>query len=587
MAPEFLEKASRMIRAKLDGSPPTIYETEVIAKDGRRVPLEINTRLILEDGKPVGIQGIGRDTTERRRAEEELRKQRERLDKTAEATPVVICSLRRAADGFVTMPFASPAVLNVFGLDPEGLQESASGVFKRIHPEDMSDILRAMEQTSRELSLVHQVFRYDHPSRGEIWIEVHASPSMDPDGSVTWHGIAADITEQKLAEAALSMSEEQLRQAQKLESIGILAGGMAHDFNNMLTAINGYSDLILRKIDPDDPLRKNVEEIRKAGERSAELTRQLLAFSRRQILQPKVLNLNEVIEDTTSLVQRLIGEDIQVSTQLRSDLWNIQADPGQLSQVLMNLAINSRDAMPEGGSLLIETSNIVLDGDYAGRHIDVKAGRYVMLAVSDTGVGMDEDTTRRVFEPFFTTKTVGRGTGLGLSTVYGIVRQSGGNIWVYSEVGRGSTFKIYLPEAKTENSVEEPSDDQRELSLGSETILLVEDEETVRGLAREILEACGYSVIEASDGVDAIEKFEACEHVDLLMTDVVMPRMGGRELSEKLRQRCPAMRVLFTSGYTDDAILRHGITDQGTNFLQKPFTFESLAKKIRSLLDSE
>ena len=253
----------------------------------------------------------------------------------------------------------------------------------------------------------------------------------------------------------------------------------------------------------------------------------------------------------------------------------------------MNLAINSRDAMPDGGSLLIETSNVVIDGEYASRHIDVRPGRYVMLAVSDTGIGMDEDTTRRVFEPFFTTKTVGRGTGLGLSTVYGIVKQSGGNIWVYSEVGRGTTFKIYLPEVNAENTAEDLLDDQRELHIGSEVVLLVEDEEAVRGLAKEILSACGYSVIEAFDGVDAIEKFEATDHIDLLMTDVVMPRMGGRELSEKIRVKCPTAKVLFTSGYTDDAVLRHGITDEGTNSLQKPFTFDSLSRKGRSLLDSE
>lgn len=456
VVPEFLERARKMIARKVEGSPPTIYETQIIAKDGRRVPLEINTRLIVEGGQPIGVQGIGRD-----------------------------------------------------------------------------------------------------------------------------------ISERLAAQDALRQSEEQLRQSQKLEAIGILAGGMAHDFNNMLTAINGYSDLILRKISEDDPIRRNVEEIRKAGERSAELTRQLLAFSRRQIMQPKVVDLNETIDETTSLLRRLIGEDITIEKKLADDLWRIEADPGQLAQVLMNLAINARDAMPNGGTLMIETSNILLDKEYASRHMAVAPGRYVMLAVSDTGVGMDEETTRRVFEPFFTTKSVGRGTGLGLSTVYGIVKQSGGNIWVYSEVGRGSVFKIYLPEAKSESRVEPLEDSQRELHIGSETILLVEDEPAVRGLAREILEACGYHVIEAADGVDAIEKFEATHHIDLLMTDVVMPRMGGRELSENILSKCPSAKVLFTSGYTDDAILRHGITDEGTNFLQKPFTFELLSSKVRSLLDSE
>ncbi|HEX6278618.1 MAG TPA: PAS domain S-box protein, partial [Pyrinomonadaceae bacterium] len=458
VVPEYLERARQMIRRKVEeGSPPTIYETVVIAKDGRRIPLEINTRLILEDGKPVGIQGIGRDISERLAAQEALRS-----------------------------------------------------------------------------------------------------------------------------------SEEQLRQAQKLESIGILAGGMAHDFNNMLTAINGYSDLVLRKLSPDDPIRKNVEEIRKAGERSAELTRQLLAFSRRQILQPQALNLNETIEETTSLLRRLIGEDITVTTRLHADLWKVEADPGQLSQVLMNLAINARDAMPKGGSLMIETSNVVLDEKYASRHVEVAPGRYVMFAVSDTGLGMDEETKRRVFEPFFTTKSVGRGTGLGLSTVYGIVKQSGGNIWVYSEPDRGTTFKIYLPEAGAENYGDDLEISQHDLHIGSETILLVEDESSVRGLACEILEACGYTVVEAEDGKEALKRFGQIDSgVDLLITDVVMPNMGGRELSENLLLACPDMKVLFTSGYTDDAILRHGITDENTNFLQKPFTFASLSRKVRLLLDNK
>lgn len=457
VAPEFLELAKRMLTRRVEGSPPAIYETEIIARDGRRVPLEINARFIFDNGDTVGVQGIGRDISERVAAQEALR-----------------------------------------------------------------------------------------------------------------------------------TSEEQLRQSQKLESIGILAGGMAHDFNNMLTAINGYSDLILRKIAPDDPIRRNVIEIKKAGERSADLTRQLLAFSRRQILQPRVIDLNETIVDTTSMLRRLIGEDVQIETKLTEKLLKIEADPNQLTQVLMNLAINARDAMPSGGTLLIESSNVELDEAYASRHIDVAAGRFVMLAVSDTGIGMDEATRRRVFEPFFTTKSVGQGTGLGLSTVYGIVKQSGGNIWVYSEPGRGTTFKIYLPEADPTAAAPDFEISQRELHIGSETILLVEDERAVRGLAKEILESCGYTVIEASDGVEALEKFEPVSgQVDVLITDVIMPRMGGRELSELLKAQQPDIKVLFTSGYTDDAILRHGITDEGTNFLQKPFTYDSLSRKVRALLDGE
>jgi two-component system, cell cycle sensor histidine kinase and response regulator CckA len=394
------------------------------------------------------------------------------------------------------------------------------------------------------------------------------------------------MTEMRRAEAALIASEEQLRQAQKLESIGILAGGLAHDFNNMLTAINGYSELILRRIEKGDPIRKHVEEIKKAGERSAELTRQLLAFSRRQILQPTALNLNEVVADTASMLERLIGRNISIRTVLAPDLCEIQADLGQLTQVIVNLLINARDALPDGGSVVLETAVIDLDADRAAQHVNMEAGRYAMLAISDNGVGMDEQTRSRVFEPFFTTKPAGRGTGLGLATVYGIVKQSGGNIWVYSEPGKGSTFKVYLPQtARAAKAAASPTD-QREPHAGSETILLVEDEPSVRALAKQILETCGYDVLEASDGAEALLRFgDETVEIDLLVTDLVMPGMGGWELSELVRERCPRIKVLFTSGYTDDAVVRHGLIDEGQNFLQKPFTFDSLARKVRAVID--
>lgn len=399
-------------------------------------------------------------------------------------------------------------------------------------------------------------------------------------------GIARDITERLESEEALRTSEDQLRQAQKLESIGILAGGLAHDFNNMLTAINGYSDLVLRKLQTDDPIRKNVEEIRKAGARSADLTSQLLAFSRRQILQPKILNLNRTIDETTSLLERLIGEDIVVIKTLEPNLPAIEADPTQLSQVLMNLAVNSRDAMPNGGTLMIETSMVPGDlGDAKGL-TGGRTGLHILLEVSDTGVGMDEDTCDRVFEPFFTTKSVGRGTGLGLSTAYGIVKQSGGNIWVSSEIGKGTKFSIYFPVAEQPLRDHSRSITEHNMFVGSGKILLVEDEVTVRGLASKILESCGYTVFEANDGEDALVKYESLGEVDMLITDVVMPKMGGRELSEILTARKPELKVLYTSGYTDDATILLGVGKHGTSFLQKPFTFETLAGKVRSLIDS-
>jgi PAS domain S-box-containing protein len=380
--------------------------------------------------------------------------------------------------------------------------------------------------------------------------------------------------------------EEQLRQSQKMEAVGKLAGGVAHDFNNLLTAITGYSDLSLRRLEEGHPLRRNLLEIKKAGERAATLTRQLLAFSRKQMLQPKVLDLNSVVADMFKMLQRLIGEDIDLLSSVDYTLGQIKADPGQLQQVLMNLCVNARDAMPHGGKLTIKTSNIYVDKEYSQRHVSIQPGDYVLLSVSDTGSGMDAETQARIFEPFFTTKEQGKGTGLGLSTVYGIVKQSGGNIWVYSEVGGGTTFKIYLPrfdkviEAEPERVTSEAD------SAGTETILLVEDEEVVRNLTSEALRESGYNILEAKDTQHAIalcREFEG--EIHLMLSDVVMPVMSGRVLAEVVAPIRPNMRVLYMSGYTDDHIVHHGVLEEGMNFLEKPFTAELLARKVRSVLD--
>ena len=393
--------------------------------------------------------------------------------------------------------------------------------------------------------------------------------------------------ERKRAEEALGMTEEQLRQSQKLEAVGQLAGGIAHDFNNLLTVINGYSDLSMKKLEAADPMRLNLQEIKKAGDRAATLTRQLLAFSRKQVLQPKVLDLNLIITELEKMLRRLIGEDIDLRTAFDPQLGSIKADPGQIGQVLMNLAVNARDAMPNGGKLTIETRNVRLSEEYASHHVGVVAGSYVLLAVSDNGCGMDEQTCKHIFEPFFTTKETGKGTGLGLSTVYGIVKQSGGNVWAYSEVGQGTTFKVYLPR------VNEGADEYRpgpeiEFDLkGSETILLAEDEEMVRKLAREILVTYGYKVLEAASGGTALLLCE--EHnaaIDLLLTDVVMPEMSGRKLADRLADLRPEMKVLYMSGYADNAIVHQGVLEEGTNFIQKPFSPDALAGKVRKVLDT-
>jgi PAS domain S-box-containing protein len=379
--------------------------------------------------------------------------------------------------------------------------------------------------------------------------------------------------------------EEQLRQSQKMEAVGQLAGGVAHDFNNLLTAITGYSDLALRQLDQNSPVRPRIEEIKKAGERAASLTRQLLAFSRKQILQPKVLDLNVVIPEMDKMLRRLIGEDIVLQTVLDTSLGQVKADPGQIEQILMNLAINARDAMPQGGHLTIETKNVYLDRTQVNRRDVVRPGHYVMVSVSDNGCGMDSETQSRIFEPFFTTKEVGKGTGLGLSTVYGIVKQSEGSIWVYSEVGRGTTFKIYLP--RVDEVVEtQQGADRLSAPRGHETVLLVEDEEIVRTLSMEILEQYGYAVIAASNGEEGLRICKEYEgQIDLMITDVVMPHMSGRELAAHVAVLRPDTQVLYMSGFTDDAIFRHGLIDEDVSFLQKPFSPDSLALKAREVLD--
>jgi signal transduction histidine kinase/ActR/RegA family two-component response regulator len=390
------------------------------------------------------------------------------------------------------------------------------------------------------------------------------------------------------AEEALRRSEEQLRQWQRVEAIGRLAGGVAHDFNNLLMTILGCSELLLRDFDSADPRREEVEEIRRAAQRATSLTHQLLAFGRRQVLQPRVLDLNEIVENMNRMLRRMIGEDIQFLTILTPGLWPVRVDPGQIEQVVMNLVVNARDAMPEGGRLTIETANMNLDEEYARRHIAVKPGPFVMLAVTDTGCGMDAETRSHLFEPFFTTKEKGKGTGLGLSTVYGIIKQSGGNIWAYSEVGEGSTFKVYLPRAEEPAEDYKPKEIASEVAKGSETILLVEDEEAVRNMISRVLQGSGYTVLEAGQGKEALE---ACRKhpgpIHLMVTDVIMPQMSGRELAERMAVIRPEMKVLFMSGYPDNAIVHHGVLDPGTAFLQKPFTLTALENKVREVLEPD
>ncbi len=394
--------------------------------------------------------------------------------------------------------------------------------------------------------------------------------------------------ETRHAHEELSRTRDQLTQAQKMEAVGRLAGGVAHDFNNILTVIMTRSELMLRGLRPeDDRPRQHLTLIQEAADRAAALTRQLLAFSRKQVLQPKVLAPNELVAGMAKMLRDLIGEDIELRTVLGPGLGQVKADPGQLEQVILNLAVNARDAMPHGGRFLIETANAELDKAFARHHPGAHPGRYVMLAVNDTGVGMDAETRAHIFEPFFTTKGPGSGTGLGLATVYGVVKQSGGYIWVDSEPGQGTMFKIYLPRVEDAAELVEPSPAPPELPRGSETILLVEDDEAVRHLAREILQMHGYTVLEARHRGEALRM--AGDHagpIHLMVTDVVMPGMSGRALAGLLGPLRPDMKVLYMSGYTDDAIVHHGVLDPGTAFLQKPFAADALARKVREVLDA-
>jgi two-component system, cell cycle sensor histidine kinase and response regulator CckA len=436
----------------------------------------------------------------------------------------------------------------------------------------------------------HEIVVERNPE-GELvrYIDLHTFPLLDSDGGGL-KGVVEnvrDVTEQKQAAEALRQSEEQLRHAMKMEAVGCLAGGVAHDFNNIMTAIIGYSEMLLMDLKDQDPHRQDVQDILQAAERAASLTRQLLAFSRKQLLQPQIVNLNDVVANMDKMLRRIINEDIDLITVLAPHLGTVRADPGQIEQVVLNLAINARDAMPQGGKLTLETANLDLGEFYAQRHVQVTPGPYVMLALSDTGEGMDDEAKARIFEPFFTTKEQGKGTGLGLSIVYGIVKQSGGFIWVYSEVGEGTTFKIYLPRLDQPSSETDLSEASCASDQGSETILLVEDEPQVRQVAHRMLQQHGYVVLIAGDGQEALHLSRHYSGpIHLMLTDVIMPGMSGHEIMQHLRQERPEMKVLYMSGHTENAIVHHGVLDPGIAFMQKPFRHEELMHKVLEVLQS-
>jgi len=528
------------------------------------------------------VQELETCENERKRAVEALREIEERFRQVYDEAPVGYHEI----DGEGRIIRVNRRELEMLGYTEQELL--GHPVWKFVVEEEMTRQV-IMAKIAGDISF-HETFERTYRRKDGTTLPVLIEDRVirDKKGGVTGiRSMIEDITERRRAEEALKKSEEQLRQWQRVEAIGRLAGGVAHDFNNLLMTIKGCSELLLRELDVKNPRREEVEEIRKAAERATALTRQLLAFGRRQVLQPQVLDLNEVVANMDRMLQRLIGEDIQLLTVLDPELWPLKVDPGQIEQVIMNLAVNARDAMPGGGKLTIETANVVLDEDYARRHVSVKPGPCVMLAVTDNGCGMDQETQSHLFEPFFTTKKTGEGTGLGLSTVYGIVKQSGGNIWAYSEPRQGTTFKIYLPRVEEAVETYRPKVAPTASPRGSETILLVEDEGAVRTIVSKILQNKGYTVLEAHHGPEALEICQVHEGpIHLMVTDVVMPHMSGRELAERLTILRPELRVLFMSGYPDNAIVHHGVLGAGTAFLQKPFTLNALEGKVRELLDA-
>jgi PAS domain S-box-containing protein len=584
---EFMEPAGREEAvARLERRRAGLVEEGeilLVRKDGGRIAVSVVSIPIYDAaGNYEGPIAMVTDITERRRAQEQLRASEARFSRLAESGIIGIAF----ADVNGNLHDANDTYIEMFGYTREDL---AAG---RMRWDDMTppeyaaidaEAVRQLRETGVARTWEKEMNRKDG-SRVPVLLGV---AMLDGPNCIAF---AADLTERKRAEEALRSSEEQLRQAQKMEAIGGLAGGVAHDFNNILSVIISYTSLAIQDLGEADPLRADLIEVRDAAHRATTLTRQLLAFSRRQVLQPRVIDLNEVLAGMEKMLRRLIGEDIELSVNPAGGLARVRVDPGQIEQVVMNLVVNARDAMPRGGKITVETANVVLDERYAALHPGTRPGPHVMVAVSDTGSGMDVATIGRIFEPFFTTKEQGRGTGLGLSTVHGIVKQSGGSIFVYSEPGIGTSFKVYLVPAK--DGEQQPVYAEPAPSLatrrGTETILLAEDDPSLRALVRSILRREGYVVLDAQSGGDALlicEQHAAPIH--LLLTDVIMPRMSGRQLAERLKQLRPDMRVLYMSGYTDDAVVHHGVLEAQVAFLQKPITPDELVRKVRATLDSQ
>ena len=565
--------------------PAEYHENTVLTKSGEeRVVAWHNTCLKDENGNIIGTLSSGEDITERRLAEETLRDAYEIINRSP-----AVAFLWKNDVGW-PVEFVTENVLAIFGYTKDEFMSEEATYSSTIHPDDIDRVSQEVfSHSTEDLSrFTHEPYRIITKNGDEKWIEDTTYIRRNSEGEIThYEGIVVDISKRVKVATALKESEEKLKQAQKLESIGRLAGGIAHDFNNLLTTIIGYTDLISGEQYLSDATADGIREIRTAANRAAALTQQLLAFSRKQVLQPQGINLDRLINDLGNMLKRLIGENIDLKMHLCSSPKGIRADPGQIEQTIVNLVVNAKDALPDGGKIVLQTQEICLAEGEPREHPEVAAGNYILLTVSDSGHGIDEEIMKHIFEPFFTTKEVGRGTGLGLATGYGIVTQSGGHIFVHSQVGQGTSFVIYLPQFDGSIDQQTESGERKGLIRGDETILIVEDDESLRRMACSMLRGFGYSVIEAKNGMEALEVAarETRAHIDLLVTDVIMPKMGGRVLSNMLQAKYPHMKVLFISGHTDDMILHHGVLDENVWFLQKPFSSSLFASKVRKVLD--
>jgi len=583
--PDWLAYYSEEWEKLLRGDMPPFYEYKIINRQGgERWLNQRNTLIKDENGNPIAMEGIVTDITHLKKTELELREKRDEAQLFLDIAGVMIIAIDR--DHNVTM--ANKKALEILECEENDiigknwfdnfLVSKDIDSVKDIHNKAVKGELESTEYFENRVK----------SKRGNTkLIAWHNTVIRNEKGEIT-HSLSSgeDITERKKAEEERNRFEQQLRQSQKMDSIGKLAGGIAHDFNNILTSILGNCDLALSELRPEDPLYLELTEISEGGERAADLTRQLLAFSRKQVLEPRILNLNDVIANMDRMLRRIIGEDIILNAKMIPELWNTRVDPGQMEQVILNLVVNARDAMPDGGRLLIETDNIILDSGSSIKYPEAEPGEYVMLAVSDTGRGMEKGIQSNIFDPFFTTKEIGKGTGLGLSTVYGIVKQSGGNIWVYSEKGKGATFKIYLPRIEGVPDTSAIDSNNRKLPSGTETILVVEDDNAVRNMAVKVLKQLGYKVIEAQNGGEALLVCETLESpVDLIIADVVMPKISGVEFVDRIRKIWTNVKTLYISGYTPNYIIQEGMLKPETPYLQKPFRPISFAEKIREALD--